>query len=209
MPPIAMVSGSIVEATSLARYQGQEIRTVLHYQWLGATTGDAEPELVNLNTQLIAAGTGLFDWIIQLQNDLVLYYQTRVQIIYPQRKVYLSIPFVATGARPTTNGLPANSNAVVTKRVNIVGRGRSGSIHITGLNAADALDGRIQPGALALLQDIANHVGDKYQGVPAIPDMWQPVTFSASQPATPGPVFGGIAEPQARVMRRRTVGVGI
>lgn len=209
MAAIPLAYQAIVEATSLARYQGQEIRTVLHYKWVGPPVTDGTAELVNLNTQLVAAGTGIYDFIIQLQNDLVLYYQTRVQIIRPARQVYLSLPFVATGARPVTSGLPANVNAVVTKRLATVGRGRSGSIHITGLNASDALDGRIQPGALALLQDIADHVADKYSGIPAVPDMWVPISYSVSQPAAPGEVFAGIAEPQSRVMRRRTVGVGI
>lgn len=186
---------------------GQRILTVLHYRWLGLDILDAESEYQNLLDKLQGVN-GLFTLIPACQGSGVAYLEQRAQCIYPTRRVYISQYNLYNGARTITAPLPVNDNSVVTKRCATVGRGRSGSIHITGLDAGDSVNGMITSTYRALVQPVADHVTDYLPDVGLIAN-WEPVTWSRHLPASPSIVIDGLIEDTTRVMRRRTVGVGI
>lgn len=210
MPPnIPLPANAVVECTLKGTYEGQQIMTVLHYQWTTIGQADGTDELNNLNSQLTTGDNAVWDKIRLCQNDGVDYYQTRVQVIHPTRQVYLAYNYFGEGDRPISIGLPANVNAVITKRVMPAGRGRSGSVHICGLNGEDMLAGLVQPGLRDLLDAVAAVLPNYLSAVGPVEDIWKPVSFSLSQAANPGEVFAAVVERESRVMRRRTVGQGI
>lgn len=118
-----------------------------------------------------------------------------------------------TNANPTTS---PNQSAVITRGGAMSGRKNIGNIHIPAVSQANLLDGEVTAGYLALMQTCATRMLNVFYdtvdgGTQAFPVMinrvWNPVTEKY--------VYGGTTDlyftrPQttARVMRRRTNGVG-
>lgn len=134
--------------------------------------------------------------------------EVRVQCIWPQRVAAISYPFVGTGAF-IDEADTANQAAVITRRGELANRRNVGSLHMLAPSGVGSIQsGVIQAAYRSALDSLATQVKTQYTEV-VFGTTWTPVLFSKSQPSLLTPIVSTTVQNSARVMRRRTVGLGI
>lgn len=207
-PEYSITAGNIVEHTFFGRYQGQVILHVLHHRYDGPTTFDWGDEFANLYAKLVSDVGSFFQFVLLCESDEVEYTKVRQQIIYPNRRPYHDVSTLTQGSRALTNPMPSNVAAVINKQTSILARGRTGSLHLPGMDVSDQEDGIWDADYQTLLFDVAAQLPNNIPAVGAGAN-WIPVTWSRSQPAADATIIDAFPMETVRVMRRRTIGKGV
>lgn len=208
-PPVyAIVPNDMCEITTFARYKGQQILSVFHYRYIAAQPGNVVAEFSALYEAVVSNANSLLSKIRACQVDDVIYDKVRMQIIYPLRRPYDDKITVSNGTRINVDPAPPNVAAVINKQTDIQQRGRTGSLHIAGMNSEDQANGVWTAAYITALTAVANAIPVDIPGA-GVNATWTPYTWSRSQPGQPAVIIGALPMSTVRVMRRRTVGVGI
>jgi len=207
--PIA--ANDIVQVVIESQVQNQTILNVLHYKaetnFSPKTYFEALDELCqklsdNVVPSLVKAMLNAMAGNCEVRN-------IRAQRVAPVRSVYVNTSIGQPGVLTPTNTL-SNVGGTITKQTDLAGRGRTGSFHMAGLPAADFAAGSLTVAAVGRLIDIGEFIQSNILNVGGA-IIWRPGTYSPN--AAAGSQFHELVNvfPQttARVMRRRTLGVGI
>lgn len=208
--------GNIFECTWFCTFAGQRLLTVMHYA-ITIVPADPTYNIVqdDFSVHLMAAG-GFTDALKGCLNNSATVDFLRVQMVHP-RQVLRDFAINLAGTAGATSNAP-NVAAVITKRTAhagnhtkgvITNRGGVGSIHVGAL-PADAMDNGLITipyagllGVLAIksVQEVTLNGGGK-----AVPCLWHK---KATFPPDYDRYTHFYIQPQVRIMRRRTVGLGI
>lgn len=203
--------GTIFEYTVVGNVNGQKCMTVLHYCCSAPSAiGDPQDETSALMSELEPLGSiAVIANMQACQSGEYNIDYTRGQLFNANRFSYVRhvMAIAGTIAEPCS---AQNVNATITKRTQYSGRNQVGSVHLPGLADSEYESGLITTGAKVFLDDFAREakktiaitadtgryfacVWHREETFPVWADQWK----------------SWITQPEVRVMRRRTVGLGI
>lgn len=207
--PIA--AGDVVQVVIESSCLGQTFLNVLHYRAKTNPTGNGYgQQLANL---IDAVGTGddenIVPKMLALMSEEAKVVNVQAQRVYPNRDYYVRVEQDEAGIIPVVCNYP-NSALVLTKQGEKIGRGRSGSFHLGGITDQHVALGYITAAGLILAASLGDKLGD-----PLVPSVggftWEPGLYNPTlgNGLNFNPLVGVFPRDTVRVMRRRTVGVGI
>lgn len=210
-PPTPVAVGDVIQVTIEMRYNQQVYLNVLHYQ----SQENFSPALYEstLNTLLDTletdAVTGIIEPYQAIVTEAVEFRTLTAQRVYPTRDYYVRVPVNVFGTYDGTQGT-GNIGATISKRSQAAGRGRTGSFHTPALPAEGQNNGSLTTIYRGLVEDVASAIRfvqvESGAGTGFVPGMFNP---ALGGPNNFVPLIGTDVQPTVRVMRRRTVGVGI
>lgn len=211
MPVSPIMSGDIVQVIVRSTFQGDALLNVLYYKALSSYADDSYREtLEELAAGLIVDDiNSLTDPMLAVMGGNVRLDYLQLQRVYPTRSPYIR-ETVATNGTYAEDCYTGNVCGVITKQCEAVGRGRSGSFHMGGLGGTLYSQGVLTADAILLFEDIANALRITQLGV-AEDTGFRPGTFNPDlgAPGNFNPLLDTVVQQTLRVMRRRTLGVGI
>lgn len=196
--------GAILEATIQSVLFSQTCLSVFHYQLsdsLGLPDGDAAINGFNTEWNDLLDFVGAYAGCCSQELAFV---NIVYQWVYPTRyHRVLKTPVVLLGevANPSE---PPNVAQVVTRSADKANRHGIGTTHIPALPQTTWTAGSLNDGQYNLLNVFAGFQANKY-----VTNTMIPVLYNRANPAQSLPVTAAIPRRTVRVMRRRTVGVGI
>jgi hypothetical protein len=206
MPPVAI--NDIVMVTIESQAFSQRFLTTFHYKVtnvgtafnpvLSATVGAAD---------FAANALAPYPWLKLCMSPQVVINRVRMQWLKPLR--YAPGTFVT--ADPGTNiedTTSTNQSAVVTRACDLSGRKYVGSIHVPAVSQANLLNGLCKPAYKAQLDALAGSLLNTLT-LPTEGLVIKPVLYNRTGPVFSTDITRAFAQDTARVMRRRTVGLGI
>lgn len=206
-PPIPVQVGDVLEVRMNSRLFGQRLLNTMHYR---VTTPPENADLKIEASEIINSMRGAQGVIAQLVAlgcpDWSMEYAD-VQVIYPSRKAFVRIPVNSVGLNPTPGGaLPANVAVVVSTSPVVAVKGRTGSMHVAGIGAADVKDGELNLDTFGKLDVLGTAMVNDMVTVSG--GVYEPVLYPRKQglPILRQDVYR--VQVTSRVLRRRTVGVG-
>jgi hypothetical protein len=199
-----LVPGAIIAVTVETTLNGQTMLNVLHYVLGTVGTADYIAALTALNTLLNGAG-GLTDAMKACMSQDADFVSTMCQVVAPTRLVGVKAAVVKSGSVLAT-ALPQNVSAVITKRTDQASRRGIGSFHLGAIASTQVDAGYLTGPLIGNLTTLGNVIRSTLAvGTQSYtPCLWSPIT-----PAETRILVSTTVQQTSRVMRRRTVGVGI
>lgn len=211
MPPAPVAAGDIIQVIIKGEANGQTLLNVLYYK---AKSGYPEDTYAEAMEELWAAIvvddiTSITDAMVPLMGNNTGINWVQCQRVYPTRDYYYRGAADLQGTHADDCDAP-NVSAVITKRSERSGRGRSGSFHLGGIANTTYALGKITPAAQSLLVTLAAGIElvqqETTDGTGYEPGMFNPELGAGLNWS---PIADTTVQETLRVMRRRTVGVGI
>lgn len=209
MPVIPIQDGAVLEVIFWSRLSGQRIMNTFQYKMTSPPPVDhdyrAELELV---AQFIMGTNGLLeDYLPMLPTDMIVDRLT-IQPVWPIRQRYMSWTIAQNGTSTFASANTANQAVSIKRTSETVGPRGVGRVQIPVPRTA-VVAGLIDPAYITTeAQAMADEMLDPM--VTSTPITWEPCLFSVvGGVAGTGILIGTEVETTARVMRRRTVGVGV
>lgn len=206
-----IVVGDIMQAIIRGRVNGQVNLNVLHYRCTKSPTGTnyfIQTENLGRIIGGPAADSIVSTWLPNIgKNATIDWVQT--QRVSPIRSIYTRFPVGAPGTN-AADCEAQNTAAVLTKQVDRVGRGRVGSFHAGYVPPAFQLRGLLTVAGTVEYTKLADKLNALLVG-PLDGAEYEPVTFEPTAPVgfNFSKIVNVFVQPEVRVMRRRTVGLGI
>lgn len=202
--------GQVYMVTSFGRLNGQTIINTFHYRLTEVATVPLTVwEMYEALMEDLSAPDDLFDKLLDAVSTSFVQEKVRVQLLYPTRRMFRDFDGNGGGTRVGT-ALPQNVAASIGRKGDGIGRTGIGRVQIAGLIESDNNAGNLSAGAITVLQPLANQIGTSLalDGGGGLAD---PVIFSSPPQGNPNYVVISQTQVQntVRVMRRRTVGLGI
>jgi len=201
--------GDVVSIQIHGRIFNQVTMSTFHYKVTTAsTTPDTKVALealgTSFKTQLNAPGLAF----LQAAPQNWLAEKVRLQVVSPILSQYAIVSWNLFG----TIGSDANASNVtgtLTRRTSFGGRTQIGALHTAPLPDAAMLSGLIAASHLAKMDNLADKMDNNFT-VLAETTQVTPVLWSTNDPFNNNKLITSIiVQPEIRVMRRRTVGLGI
>ncbi len=208
-----LATGDVVQVIIRQSFDSQAILNVLHYRAdvpPSLTSNDSDQVLSALDSQLNSANQLTSD-MIQLQVADVLWQYIQYQIVFPFRRPYFRSPSTLIGTN-IGDPSPAGVSAVITKRSENAGRGRSGSFHLAGVPTNAYSASVIDSIYLEQMSDLGDRIAEEQAVLlpPVVdPIVFTPVLWSGPEDLQGALLIGCVSQPEVRYMTRRTVGRGI
>lgn len=206
MPPVFNLN-DVVEVTMEGTYQGSKILNVWHYKVIETPLNqDYEAALLAMLPAWISkvwtAANGIKGRVVQTYN----LGRVRAQTIHPIRQPYID---EAVGEAGGVNeiGCPSNTAMVQAIRPDLVGKGKTGSKHMTALPQSVIEGAFWEAGAVAEMGTALDLALTNLTTIaPAV--TYRPVLWDRTN-STANNILNSIMSDEVRIMRRRTVHVGI
>lgn len=202
--------GDVAQVTFVGRVHGQTNMNTFFYRTNDTNSADSGVIQTNLANQL-RAGVGGSDvletsFLNCISEDYTLE-QIWVQIIrsvrYTATKIARSVP-----GNVAVSCNAVNVSGVITRRAALAGRAFVGGIHMPAVPDTYYSNGNVSGTYLAALNafasDVLQTVTDSGLAI-----VWQPCILHRTTPLTSSFLSSTIIQTSLRVMRRRTVGLGI
>ena len=209
----------IVEIKILYTVNSQVCMNVLHYQVSGNTTGFSPQDLTEgiLDDFLTVTGTSVLDTMQDMMSNQATIFDVTGQGVWPTRYAVRHRPVTIVG--DNINAVNAQNLAATIEKIGLLGnRHNVGSFHLGGLPPGHFVAGDLSAGALTLLDNIADALllplSDGLSTAEYIPVILNKEPIPGTDPVR-YQISGGseinetVRQVSARVMRRRTKGVGI
>jgi len=204
-----IVVGDIAQVIINSKVNGQTCLNVLHYKCElmdpALTYAEAMDQLM---TKVGGPSPSVVSYMSLAMASNCQVESIRAQRVSPLRDIYIAQAIGLPGVLAVPANLP-NVAGVITKQTEKAGRGRQGSFHLAGMPPADFVDGSLTVPAVNRLQTIADQLQANVLVGATV--KWVPGTISpqAALAERFHPLFECFPQTTARVMRRRTVGLGI
>lgn len=202
-----------MEVTSRCSMQGQTILNVWHYTLTGGAAGTYDGDAIQaaLRSEIgLAVADDLPMLMRAFTNEAVDFLDLRYQWIWPTR---YSPVYSGTGSGPgaiAETPLPANVAATTTITTEVAGPAGRGSKHWGGLSITDLDAGFITATLKGHLDNVMQLMGQVVTpAMGAGGNSLVPIVYHRAAPNASYPWSQFIHQNTSRVMRRRTVGVGI
>ena len=205
-----ITDGDILQFSTRATYQGQRIINTWLFQVDQFEVDDLDYEdFCNAALLDMKITDGFLDRVRNVSNLGMTYEEIRLQKIYPIRERAVvnaeALVGLVTGA-----GAPANVAAVITKQGDGSGRWAQGSWHQSAVPATFLLaTGLLNPDYLEDLRDALLELLNIGSPTGFDGSTLQSVLWNKTVPARATPITALVQQNTSRVMRRRTVGLGI
>lgn len=200
----------VFEVTLVGSLIGQRIMNTFHY----------EVENVPIAGIEIPAATAIIETHFEKDNGIIERYllclpsnytldQMWIQLIGPtQRYVKIIVPQALQGTQPG-NADTANISAVITRTTEKAGRSQVSSLHVPlGNSSVFMANGRVSPAQVVGLQALADLLPEQIGGAPNL--SLDPVIYHGPPPKLSADrIVDAVPQQTVRVMRRRTLGLGI
>lgn len=211
MPPAPISVGDIVQVVCESRVLNQVCLNVLYYRARKALPAISYAEGIDLLNQAVggASEASIKAQMVPLMGDNTKFIRVQAQRVYPTRDLYYRLTMTRDGMAPTVCNA-SNIAAVITKRGLTAGRGKAGSFHLAGLTDQHYALGSLTEEGTDLMERLADKLND-----PLVSDggefVFEPGMFTPGAGAGLNWNYIGACDvqPTVRVMRRRTVGLGI
>lgn len=205
---MALPLGGVVELTLKGKLLDQAIMNVFHYQVDTVSTAPTvEDEMSDFILDVQSGGpTTLLDTYLACMPSNYVLNEITAQAISPIRYVRVTEVVNLVGLRTTASS--SNVQAAVTFRTSLSGRKFVGKKFLP-LPASDIVNGMVGAVQKGLIQSFADRWLQNV--VPALSGgIYAPVIWHRNSPATPPTrIRSGFPQDTQRVIRRRTVGLGI
>lgn len=200
---------SILEVSIVSKLYFQTILNVLHYRVItvsGVPNTLDEQDAFNVDFANVALG-GVMDKYKKATMGLQEVVEIRSQFVSPLRFRASKLAVSITGLRGNNDA--ANQAVVITKRGQFANRRNIGSIHIPAPGEGDIDAGVLAPAYKPILEDLAAELEQNIT-VTTGAGVYEPVIYSRGPaPDNWQSIDDCLVQDTARVMRRRTVGLGI
>ena len=206
MPPIP--NDAIMQATIEGRHEGQQILSVFTYNLVTeATLPDGNAALDAFFERWQGAGRMLDKWLACVSVN-VTQVRTKLQWITPSRYAFKTkVGLNADAGAVSGTAYPVNTSIALTKRTDLAGRDNVGTLHMPGVPSSFITNGALTALGLGKYEDLGNQMLQNIST--AIPEaIYVPTLFHRSNPAVTIPITSFETSRYARIMRRRTVGLG-
>lgn len=210
---MAVQTGDILQARWEYSYQSQTYMTMAAFQYEGAGTGlDPLATALAVATWMgggVAGNTLLFDLLTSLIPTNVVIERTVAQWVYSTRYVPQAYVVGTSGEYGGTCST-GNISGVLTKQSTFSGRRFVGSLHIPCLPSLAHANGLIVQNYKNAMVNFAVEYKRTYALPGAAGNNFVPIIMPKNPGAlAPAKIASIYPQPQVRVMRRRTVGLGI
>lgn len=207
--PIAI--GDIVQVVIGVKVEGQQCLNVLYYRAdsnQGPNTYVATIDNL-LNRIESDEVDGIIPHLIPCMAPNAIHNFIQGQRVYPVRSIPIRTNLANDGTH-VDDCDATNVSAVISKKVEKAGRGRTGSFHVAGVPNTGYALGSITEAYAALLEQVATRLDSPQAGITP-GSFWNPGTFNPELGVGDNfvPIVDAEVKRTLRVMRRRTVGVGI
>lgn len=203
----SVAAGSILEQRFVGQHNGQTVMSVLHYKFTsGSAITDGRAAAVNINALTQAATGFYFQWIGVCSQELL---DVRIvsQWITPARyTAVVTIPAIVQGG-VAAPAFPQNVSIAITKTADQASRHARGTLHMPAVPIPYVDAGMINGAGEIAYAACRNEMFETI--VLGTGQTMTPVIFNRANPDLSIINTGGIIQDTARVMRRRTVRVGI
>jgi len=211
MPSAPLAVGDIVQLVIESRVNDQVCLNVLHYRARVALPAITYPEAMDLLNQAVGgpSAESITDKMAAIMAENASIVRCQAQRVYPTRDIFYRLTVDKVG-RAAGDCMAQNIAGVLTKRAEVAGRGRAGSFHLAGLPQEAMSVGYIANAFKPRFDELADKLGD-----PLVADggqfVYEPGMYSPGSGAGLNWNYIAAVETQTtlRVMRRRTVGLGI
>lgn len=211
MPADPIAVGNVVQVVIGTKFAGQQALNVLYFQSDSAMGPNQYIETLEaLIGEINSDGIdGIVPFMLPAMGPNVTHNFTQAQRVYPVRSIPVRIETASDGTH-VDDCDTFNIAAVISKKVDKPGRGRTGSFHLAGIPNTAYFEGSFTPPYIDLLDALADRLETYQEGIVA-GSKWFPVTFNPNLGAGENVQQVVQCSPRGtvRVMRRRTVGVGI
>jgi len=205
--------GSILEVSNIGTCNGQRVMNVWHYRWDGAPTPVADGDLIvgALQDTLQPGGpAGMLPLLKAMCNEIMRWDYVKYQWISPIRYSPVNLELGMGVGQVVTEPLPQNVAGVVTLQSIFGGAGSTGRKHFGGLSAEDEAAGLMTDTFKNHAVELMNLMGAEVNTFGVQPtSKLVPVIYDKATPANSIPWISYTVQETSRVMRRRTVRVGI
>lgn len=203
----ALAENDVASVQLFSRYLGSRIIYTFHYYCTTPGGYPDGPAAVRKLADLVREGL----WTGILKTRTNGYFNldfVQAQLVHPTVRVYERIIVNDPGTFATTDPLPANTAAIVTRNASMSGRGRNSALHLCGQSIEQTDTGSWSVGYVGDLDS----VGDWLKNV--LTDMthtidWTPIIWTKTFATQKNVIRSAGGNNIIRTERRRTVGQGI
>jgi len=205
---MAIPIGSILEVQIETRANEQRCLNILHYRVTTEGSGTGIQAEVEDFLDGVESVSGIIGSYRALMSTEATMWSISGQLIRNDRYARIVHPIDDPGEL-SGNCTAQNVSAVITKRTELSGRWAVGSFHAACLPESAYLAGKLKNATLILAQELADDIAETVTG-PVRGGVYRPVVLHP-QADHGGSTFisGCQAQETLRVVRRRTVGLGI
>ena len=200
--------GDKIAVTMVGECLGQRVQQIMHYDVTTASTiADTLEALLDLANGMIA---DVVSWPNILRNNAPSNYtwqKLRCQRVWPSRSAFQEVTVNLAGLHAQA-ATTANVNGVITKRTLVGTRKGIGRMSTAPLASDEYSAGVVTGGTLTGMTTLATVLNDEIVGAVGATTA-DPVLWSRSTPTTSLLITSAAPQDTVRVMRRRTLRVGI
>lgn len=206
-----LVVGDIVQMTIESDVLGQRCLNVLHYRARVGLPALEYQEAMDLLNQAVRGSTtsSIMEKMLPLMGENTKVVGFTSQRVYPTRDIPVRLPNSDEGTAPTVCNA-SNLAFVITKQSEAAGRGRNGSFHLAGVTDQHFALGNVTLDGQTALEELADRLRDK-QVTEGGEFVFEPGLYKANSSLLENWKYlvGTTVQTTVRVLRRRTVGLGI
>jgi hypothetical protein len=211
MPAAPIALGDIVQVIVGSTAFGQQALNVVYYR----ATGNMGPNSYAASLSDLVASvlvdpvTGIVPELLKCIGPNVTVNFVQAQKVYPVREIPLR-QIAASAGQHADDCDAFNVSAVILKKSETSGRGRTGSFHVAGIPSTAYALGSLTTAYRTILSGLRVAIGLPQDSLVPGSD-WRPVIYSPGMGVgfNQHEIIETAINPYVRVMRRRTVGVGI
>lgn len=205
--PTPLPAGSIIQVVIKTILFEQTCLNVLHYKYEDTVDADDYKAHMNLMWATFIQPAGLMDDFLACLSIDGVVQEVQLQPIYPSRLTPVrKVPDAPSGTNPNPT-MPANVAAVITKASDNATRKGRGAFHMPAVPTLAVAEGRLTGDYMLLLNALAEELIQP--AVEGLGGNTTAVLWDRELPLAVEKLTDAFGQPTARVMRRRTVGLGI
>lgn len=210
-PSYGLTALTVIEMTLVIRYNLQTMMLIRHYQQdqdEGVDIPDGPGALTELALSWDDETEGITKRYSTFAYTEITFPYVRAQAIYPVRFAYRSYDPNWSGGNAEGVPLPQNVTGVISFRSDFTGPHSHGNSFITGLQTDHVEAGVLTEAGKLGLEVIAGTLLGPIVTT-TTPATFYPIIFNRTTPTANQKITNAVIQDQSRVMRRRTVGLGI
>ena len=206
--PYVINPQSVMTAVIVGRHENQEVMSVFHYRYNGSQIIQDGEALLNAFHVQFAGVNGVWGPWRECVSNKVINIKLRYQWITQSRFAYVEhIPAAGTTGNVGGDAYPVNTAVAITKRTINAGRTQVGTLHMPGVPLTFVTNGALQQNAKEAYTTLGEKMLNAISTAQPAAELL-PVLFHKSSPDISPKITAFSLKDFARIMRRRTVGVG-
>lgn len=200
-------NGALLEVVIHSKLNSQRQMTVLHYRVSDLSAPPDQFEKLAAADTRFAEADGIYDAVANVSGQDCEFQEVQLQWIYPTRYAYRKFDSMPLIGQVDEDCLPQNLSVTLTKRGVEAGRHNIGSAHLPNVPTSWASEGMVNPASIGAYEALAVALKTPY--TMATGGVLTPIIYNRNAPTLSVDVTTCIVQPEIRVQRRRTVGLGI